>query len=321
MKEKNSIPPNDQVILPNDNMDALLNEKVGLHVDYNTLNLANLIKAIIFSGIGIFIFFIPITIGENNAVPMVQLINAIKGSLSDYLKWIVLIICGALSITFTIAKIKKEGSLAKFHEKDGWISGILYYLSAIFAFMLVFQVGPAQVLNEDVGGLSISLAGSTLLTVSIAGWLVTFLIEFGILEFLGTLLEPIMRTVFKVPGQSAVDALSSFVAAPAVGVFITNKLYNENVYTKKEACCIATNFSVVSLGFFALLVSITDTVEMYSVVVLSSLIISFILAAIVIRIPPLSKKEDRYKNGVEQTAEMRKPGKYSLGVFNKNPPA
>lgn len=317
MKENNNIPPNDQAILSNENMETLLDEKVGIRVDYNALNVKNLIKSILFSGIGVFVFFIPITIGETSAVPMVQLINAIKGSLSHYLKWIVLFVCCALSVTYTIAKIQKKGILAKFHEKDGWISGILYYLSAIFAFLLVFQVGPAEILNEDVGGLAISLAGSTLLTITVAGWLVTFLIEFGILEFLGTLLEPIMRTVFKVPGQSAVDALSSFVAAPAVGVFITNKLYNENVYTKKEACCIATNFSVVSLGFFALLVTLTDTVDMYSIVVLSSLIISFILAAIVIRIPPLSRKENRYRNGMEQTPEMRRPGKYTLGVFKK----
>ena len=44
-----------------------------------------------------------------------------------------------------------------------------------------------------------------------------------------------------------------------MGVYLTNRLYNENVYTEKEACCISTNFSVVSLGFFALLVSITGT--------------------------------------------------------------
>ncbi len=175
--------------------------------------------------------------------------------------------------------------------------------------MLVFNVGPEHILNPDVGGLAITLAGSTLFTVTIAGWLVTFLIEFGVLELIGTLIEPIMRRVFLLPGQSAVDALSSFVAAPAVGVFITNKLYNENVYTEKEACCIMTNFSVVSLGFFALLVSITDTQYMYGNAVLVSLITVFILAIIVIRIPPLSSKKNQYKNGVAQTDEMRKPGK------------
>ena len=90
-----------------------------------------------------------------------------------------------------------------------------------------------------------------------------------------------------------------------------------NVYTHKEACCVATNFSVVSLGFFALLVTITDTQYMYGKVVISSLVIVFILAAIVIRIPPLSRKKDRYYNGVEQTAAMRKSSKYSKDTMKK----
>ena len=42
-----------------------------------------------------------------------------------------------------------------------------------------------------------------------------------------------------------------------------------------------------------------------------------ILAAIVIRIPPLSRKKDRYYNGVEQTAAMRKSSKYSKDTMKK----
>ena len=102
-----------------------------------------------------------------------------------------------------------------------------------------------------------------------------------------------------------------------MGVYLTNRLYNENVYTEKEACCISTNFSVVSLGFFALLVSITGTEYMYGPAVLCSLIIVFILAIIVIRIPPLSWKKDVYRNGVVQTPELARPGKYTMGIFKK----
>lgn len=296
-----------------------LNEKVGIKVDYSTLTPANLLKAIIFSGLGIFIFFIPCVTGADGEalVPMVYLVNTAKAAAGGILHHLVMIVCIGLSITYTIGKAKKDSALGRFHEKDGPFTGVLYYLSAIFSTMLVFNVGPEQILNPDVGGLAIDLAGSTLFTVTIAGWLVTFLIEFGVLEFIGTLIEPIMRRVFLLPGQSAVDALSSFVAAPAVGVFITNKLYGENVYTEKEACCIMTNFSVVSLGFFALLVSITDTQYMYGNAVLFSLLTVFILAVIVIRIPPLSKKKNQYRNGTMQSAEMRKPGKYDSKIFKR----
>lgn len=308
----------DKQEIEKERLERELTENVGVPVDYSTINMHNFLKFFILSGIGVWVFFITATLGEKSAVPMVLLINAVKSFLgATILRWFVFIICIGLCITFALSRIQKDGFFAKFHAKDGWGTGFLYYLAAIFSIMVVFNLGPEQILNPDVGGLAIELAASVLFTVTIAGWLVTLLTEFGILEFIGTLMEPIMRTLFKVPGQSAVDALSSFVAAPAVGVFITNKLYNRNIYTQKEACCIATNFSVCSLGFFALLVSITGTEYMYGSAVLCSLIISFILAAIIIRIPPLSKKSEVYANGLQQTLDMRRPGKYTSDIFKK----
>jgi len=304
------VPEKDVAELDAKQLEEELNKNVGVAVDYSTMTRNNLFKFLIFSAIGVWVFFIPTNIGGVSNVPMVLLIDAVKALLgSTVMNWMVLILCIALSVTFTISRIQKDGPIHRFHKKDGWGTGILYYLSAVFAVMVVFNVGPSQIVNDSVGIEAIGLAGSTLLTVTIAGWLVNFLIEFG--------MEPIMRKVFKLPGQSAVTAVSAFVAAPAVGVFMTDRLYHENVYTHKEACCVATNFSVVSLGFFALLVTITDTQYMYGKVVISSLVIVFILAAIVIRIPPLSRKKDRYYNGVEQTAAMRKSSKYSKDTMKK----
>ena len=288
--------------------------------DPKTVTAPNLLKFLILSGIGVFCFFIPV--GSSGSVPMVLIINAIKAWLDSVVvsgtsmrRWLVFIVCLALSITYAVSRFNKKGVLAEFHKKDGWGTAILYYLSLVFSIMMVFHVGPDWLLNDNTGYEAIDLAGSCLLTVTIAGWLVTFLIEFGILEFIGTLMMPIMRRCFKLPGYAAVDAVSSFVAAPAVGVFMTNRLYNENVYTLKEASCVATNFSVCSLGFFALLVSITDTPYMYGAAVVTSLIISFILAAIVIRIPPLAKKPDTYANGKTQPPEARKPAHYNAKTF------
>lgn len=298
-------------------LEQALAENVGVPIDYSTITTANFLKFFVLSGIGVWAFFIPLKWGETIAVPMVLLIDAVKAFLGVTLNWFVLIVCISLCITFTLSKTKKDCFLVRFHAKDGWGTGILYYLAAIFSVMPIFNIGPEQILNPAVGGLAIELAGSVLFTVTIAGCLVTFLIEFGILEFVGTLMEPIMRTAFKLPGQSAVTAVSAFVAAPAVGVFMTNKLYNENVYTEKEACCVATNFSVCSLGFFALLVSIVKSVDMYSKVVLASLIVTFILAVVVIRIPPLSRKKDMYKNGAKQTAQMRRSSRYTTDIFKK----
>ena len=320
MEEKNITTTNEALETRSaEQLERELAAELGIKIDYSTVTPANIIKFAVMSLLGVFIFFISITINGSSAVPMVQIVNAVKGFLGgDVRSYLVMIIGIALSITFAISRVQKDGPIAKFHAKDGWFTGALYYLCAIFSIITIFKVGPEQIhSNSMVGPEAIYLAGSVLLTVTIAGWLVTFLTEFGILEFIGTMMEPIMRPVFKIPGQAAVDALSSFVAAPAVGVFITNKLYNKGIYTQKEGCCIATNFSVCSLGFFALLCSTAGVDYMYGSSVLTSLIIVFILAAIVIRIPPLSFKKNVYFNGVTQTAEMCKRSKYSGETVKK----
>lgn len=76
-----------------------------------------------------------------------------------------------------------------------------------------------------------------------------FLLNYGVIDFVGSLMEPLMRPVFKVPGRAAVNAIASFVSSSSVGVLITNKLYNTGVYTEKEAVLVATGFSAVSVGF------------------------------------------------------------------------
>lgn len=280
----------------------------------------NIFCFLFFSGLGIFLFFVPIVMfGKSSKVPMVHIIDLIKGSLGGNLNYIVFLLVVVLGVayTHTIVSKKQDTALSRFFAEDGIFTGILYYLAVIFAIVIISKKGPALILDPEVGGLAISLAGGVLLTVTIAGWLIVLIMEFGMLEFLGTLIEPIMRVLFKLPGRSSVDALASFVSAPAVGVYITNKLYTDNKYTAKEACCITTNFSVCSLGFFALLVSIGKIEEYFPHTVITSLIVVFIMAMIVIRIPPISLKKDIYFNGTIQTEEERRSERYNRHIFKK----
>lgn len=294
-------------------VEKALNEQVGVKIDPAKLTSANKIKFIIFAIIGVWIFFIN-TPGLG-AVPMVWLSNLVKSTLKPYFTYIVTAVCIFLVVTYTYGKINKNSWCGEFMKKDGILNGILYYIALIVCLMVMFKVGPEQFLDPEVGPEAVYLAGACMCTITIAGWLVNLLTEFGMLEFIGTLITPLMRRLFCLPGQSAIDAVSSFVAAPAAGVFITNKLYCERVYTEKEAACIMTNFSVVSLGLQALIASIVGHDEYYGKMIVFSLLIVFIMAAIVIRIPPLSRRPDTYYDGSVQTPEMRKPGHYTADTL------
>ncbi|CAO1669060.1 YjiH family protein [Salinicola sp. NYA28a] len=265
---------------------------------------AGSIKALIGSLIGLAIFFIPFsTAEEGTKIPLVMMIDYVKDVLAGSLDYLTLGVIVLLCFTWLASRFTSNEAIRNYHRKDGVMTGITFLLAAFFAFLLVFQIGPDWLLHKDVGGLALYLGGSVFLTVTIAGFFVLFLTEFGFLEFVGTLMEPLMRPLYRLPGRSAVDAVASFVAAPAVGIFITNKLYKGGQYTQRESASIATNFSICSLGFFALLASIGGILEYLPHMIIVSFLINFTLAALMVRIPPLSRKLDVYYQGNTQTAE------------------
>ena len=134
-------------------------------------------------------------------------------------------------------------------------------------------MGPAPILDAAVGGDGLAVSKTVIVTIIIAGLFVVFVTDFGLLELIGALIEPLMRPVFKVPGYASIDAVPSFVANPTLGIFLTNRLYKEKMYTTREAASIATNFSFISLGFFAVLVESAGILDHYGDVVLWSFIL------------------------------------------------
>lgn len=262
------------------------------------------LKALVGSLIGLGIFFAPLPVGDGESkIPLVMIIDYVKELIGGSINYLTLGIIGLLCLTWLVSRVSNHKGIREYHRKDSVVSGLTFFLAAFFAVLLVFNIGPDWLLHDDVGGLALYLGGSVFLTVTIAGFFVLFLTEFGFLEFIGTLMEPLMRPLYRLPGRSAVDAVASFVAAPAVGIFITNKLYTAGYYTQRESASIATNFSICSLGFFALLASIGGIMEYLPHMIVVSFLINFTLAAIVVRIPPLSRKQNVYYGGREQTAD------------------
>lgn len=85
------------------------------------------------------------------------------------------------------------------------------------------------------------------------------MIGFGIVTFIGVLLEPVMRPIFKVPGVGAFVFAMGICSGFPTGAKISARLYEENKLTKIEAERLAsfTNFSnplfmfgVIAVGFF-----------------------------------------------------------------------
>lgn len=270
----------------------------------NTYSKKGLVKFIILSIIGIFLFLIPI---DGAKVPIVIIINAIKGFLGDYLKYVVLIVLTILMLTMFMGLVLKKEPFVSYHKNDSKQKLVFYVLAWICIICILFHLGPASIFQDErIGGQVLSLAGGVMLTVSVAGWLIVFMIKSGIVEFLGTLLEPLMRPIFKMPGQAAVNCISAFMVSPAVGVIMSDEYYKGGLYNRREGIAAITNFSTISVGYIAVLAGLGGVGDYYGQIIIIMLLLVFIMTAITVRIPPISKLEKRYViEPKEETVEYR----------------
>src|SRR5699024_3087087 len=91
-----------------------------------------------------------------------------------------------------------------------WV--ITRIVAAVFAVMVKFKLGTEAIYSEDTGNLILGDLLHTLFAVFLfAGLFLPLLMDFGLLDFFGTLMTKIMRPLFKLPGRASVDSLASWV--------------------------------------------------------------------------------------------------------------
>ena len=282
----------------------------------------NVIRFVLATIAGILVFFVPMQIGgaEKNILFGI-LVDFFVTTLGTSWLWICTFLIVFNAVSFFIGKyFSKEGTILKnYYKTDSVFQGILYVLGAVYAIMYAFQIGPEAVIGGDTSGVVIKgIALSVGLIIPLGGLFIPLFVSYGGLEFLGTLLEPIMRPVFKIPGRAALDAVTSFVGASSIGAYLTSRIYKENLYTQKEAVIISTSFCVVSVGFAAFCAKTVGLLPIFPKIFIVSFIITFLIAIIMVRIPPISRKPEVYFNGKAQTeAEKQENRSFNAQIFKK----
>lgn len=249
---------------------------------------ANMAKFILFSAIGIFMFFIPVSIGGKSSIPLDHIVTAIRTSIPSVVPVYALIVILLGSIyPFWKKTWNKDGVTAVF--------SFLKVLGLIVALMIYFQLGPQWLFEKDLGPfLWDKLVIPVGLLVPVGAIFLALLVGYGLLEFIGVLLRPVMRPIFKTPGRSAVDAVASFVGSYSLGLLITNRVFKEGKYTVKEAVIIATGFSTVSATFMIVVAKTLGLMEMWNLYFWTTLFVTFLVTAITVRLWPIRGKSDEY---------------------------
>lgn len=249
-------------------------------------------KFIVFSLFGIFMFFCPLEVSGKSTIPVDHIISFITTHLAEPAKFYILFVMyfGA-ALPFIKRNWKKDGVTMFFSAAK--------VCGAIIGTILVFNLNPPAWLSRPDFGpfLYKSLATPVGLVIPIGSAFLAFLANFGLMEFTGVLMTPVMRPVFKTPGRSAIDAVASFVGSYSIALIITNGVYRQGKYSAKEAAIIATGFSTVSATFLLIVAKTLDIMDHWTLYFWVSLVVTFAVTALTARLWPLCSKPNTYFTG------------------------
>ncbi|MCI7812796.1 MAG: YjiH family protein [Lachnospiraceae bacterium] len=269
----------------------------------NSVNVKNLLKFILGSAFGILMFLIPIPQGDSFTTLLdflkTFLKNLFGGSL-PYILVVMVVVSAVLSVYDYFCKpswIRSNHYLSK-----GFSTTPLYLISKVFGAvvvcMVVFGVGPEFITSIDTGATIVDLCATLFCIVLGFSFILPFLTDCGIMEFLGVILKPVVRPLFRVPGRASVDLIASWFGASNAAVILTREQYMKGFYTKREAGYIMTNFSLVSIPFCLLIANTVGIANLFPAFYLCICVVGILLAVIIARIPPIRTLPDTYQEQV-----------------------
>ena len=276
------------------------------------------LRFVIPSLIGAFFFMCPVMYKGDLIIPITILVKAFNSLLGDYLVYTAvatIVLSGVMTIIGSIFKPKFILNFKTFNDLFNvkWYWLLSRVIAMIFCLMVVFGFGPEIIISKDTGSFILYDLLAGILAIAIfAGGLLPCLVEFGLMDYVGTFLGRIVRPIFKIPGRAAVDCISSWLGDTSIAVLITNQQYESGYYTAREACVIATTFSAVSVTFALVVVEQVGFINMFFPFYGIVCLVGVVCAVIVPRIPPLSWKKDEYYIASTYEGEIYTAPGYSL---------
>ena len=258
------------------------------------------VKFILCSLLGFFMFFVSVPFNGKSTIPLDHLTTLIRNALGVTVQGYIVLIVVAVGAILPFVK----GTWNK-STKD-IVFSVFKVIGLICAILYVFHLGPEELLtNPDLlPFLFVTLCCSLCFLIPLGAIFLSFLTDYGLMEFVAVFLQPVMRKIWKTPGRSAIDAVASFVGSYSLALIITDDMYQKGRYNKKEAFIIATGFSTVSTTFMVVVAKTLDLMDRWNFYFWTTLIITFIVTALVARIYPTAKVPEDYMEGVTPNPEV-----------------
>ena len=296
--------------------------RIGVSMEKRTNSIQNYIKFILPSLVGIILFVLPIQNNGKFTIPIAVLSNILMEFFANNIHMILVTLIGASFLGSVIVKLIKMKNPKNVFINNELIQSLfdikplalcIRGIATVYTVITVFYKDFEVIASSATGGLVFEELLPVLFSIFLlAGICLPLLLNFGLLEFVGTLLIKVMRPIFGLPGRSAVDAIASWLGDGTIGVLLTSKQYEEGFYTEKESCIIGTNFSLVSITFCLVVINTVGLGDMFLQFYLTVTVACIIAAIIIPKLPPLSRKSDKLIDGTEPVEMESHEGKSSV---------
>ena len=273
---------------------------------------SNKLKFAVMSVVGVFLFMVPLPDGDGFNIPLGFAIRWIGGFVNsvDVNGFGLMVLVATLVITISFLgsllayTVKPAFIMENEKLKDLFYCNIIYFVSkaigAVLAWLVFLRIGGDNLdwlVGWDGARLMMDLIssnGGLMAIFIIIGVAIPLLTDFGLMEFLGTLIKKFMRLLFTLPGRSSIDLLGSWFSSSAASVIITRDQYERGYYTGREAAAICVNFTLVSLPFTFVVAGTIGMLPHFAVFYAVICITAILLAVIMPRIWPLRGIKDEY---------------------------
>lgn len=243
----------------------------------------DILKLIIYSSIGIVIFFIPIKLNGQFLTIIYHISYKLQSDLGLFIE-----VCIVLYITLGCIKpIIKNNK-----KKDNGIYSYISLFSIFIILSIFYGKNELILLDNNIALLIYELILNISTVFPVSAIFITFLIDYGILEVVESYFHSFMKRNLNLSGKTIVNILVYLFTDCFFGMYMTNKLYTDGKIRESEACNIILNFSILSLPM--ILYTYKD-LNIKSISLISvSMIILAITNLIMSRTYPINNKRKSY---------------------------
>jgi len=276
-------------------------KKVGRSM--TKVSVKSLLKFALGTLIGLFLVVVPLSFGSSvDTFTFYYLKKFVSwaGHPLEIIMTAIIVVSAVLALVNLICKPKwiEDQPLLKDLFSCSTFETITRLLGAVFSVCACFMIGPDFITSIDTGGTMLPLSAQLSILIPPMILFQTFILEFGFMEFLGTLIGFVVTPLFKITEMASVSIISAWLGPVSAGAMAAKQFFEEGYFTAKEAATVASCFAVSSIGWCSLVANVLGIMDYFGIFYLTIVIVGVILAVIGVRIPPLSLYSDAYKEGV-----------------------